>query len=547
MKIKNIMRGFYTLIIVVLAVALGNCSNVEKLNALIPSADSNSLNKAALKLSITGVNSKNLNLIQGHVVVSGLDVHAQNGDWITLSQYSDAGKAFDFMAGEQDTFPVDTFSLLPGVYDGIRIRLSDGQSEFLVQDREVSSWHKLYTRTTGEHHFDRQQYDGEKYAERDGQQDKDDLNRDDVVYTVAGNTLTTVELTLDLKKTGLHNGLNRDNSEHGGFYDHDRSNGVRNAGYEMSENEDRDADSLYMVKAKLIPVSISVSELPVESNWIAQNSQTSNSLLGVVDTGAEKMGVGAYGTILSSVDGASWIQEGSPVSINMNAIANLGSNFVAVGDGGIILNSSFVKNQRVWTYSKSLTVSNLNSINCVSFGCVAVGDSGQTLFSPDGIRWINGKAVTQSNLHSVVWTGKYFIATGDNGVILNSIDGRSWNVIPLNGITAGLLSSAFSSQTAAIVVVGSNGTILYSPDLGRTIQQIIVPVQTNLNAVAFDGQRFIVVGDAGVILTSGDGISWKQEVAPIGTNLRAVSGTTDATGKIHDEILGDAGSILTSR
>ena len=68
-------------------------------------------------------------------------------------------------------------------------------------------------------------------------------------------------------------------------------------------------------------------------------------------------------------------------------------------------------------------------------------------------------------------------------------------------------------------------------------------VTTDLNSVAFLGATYVVVGDAGVILTSSDAVNWTQRT----------SGTTedlyDITISIDDgiyAIVGDNGTILTS-
>lgn len=535
MRLINNVRGFVTLLLVLIAISFSNCSNVDKSDNLLATTDSTqSINsfsasqqnqqQAALKFYISQINAKHLNVLQGRVVILSVEVHALNGSWMTISNYAGEGKTFDFMAGDTKTYPVETYSILPGVYDDLRVRFFDGKSQFFIQSEKISSWHKMYVK-------DRRH----EYAD-----DDDDDDSPAQSYAIAGNTLTSVELALDLRRSGHHKG------EMG--FDHSKGDHKHRS---HKFNKDRKEND-YLVRAKVKPISVKVSDLPAASNWVIQTSPTSNALLGLSDSAAEKVSVGALGTIISSTDGKNWLQEASPSSVNQNSIAYDGSKYIAVGDNGAIaISSSFGgTNQRSWVALRgSFGTGNLNGIACMGASCVVVGDGGQMLFSRDGQNWTLGRPVTTSNLHAVIWDGQFFVAAGDNNTLLYSADGMAWSVsnAPRGANNLIGLTSINSSRGAVVVAVGTNGTILLSNDGGVTFASVVSNTVGNLNAVSYDGKRFISVGDAGLITISVDGVTWSQEKSVTAKNLKDVSGSTDVNGAYHDVIIGDAGTILTSR
>ncbi len=107
--------------------------------------------------------------------------------------------------------------------------------------------------------------------------------------------------------------------------------------------------------------------------------------------------VGDDGAILRTLDGTHW-QQSNPVATgnvlqsgNLHDVAVSGGGFVAVGDAGLVLTSSDGLN---WTASSSAQAANpagsaLRAIHCAGATCVAVGDSGTTLWTfSSGASWI---------------------------------------------------------------------------------------------------------------------------------------------------------------
>jgi photosystem II stability/assembly factor-like uncharacterized protein len=92
-------------------------------------------------------------------------------------------------------------------------------------------------------------------------------------------------------------------------------------------------------------------------------------------------------------------------------------------------------------------------------------------------------------------------------------------------------------------IVGEFGKVQTSRDDGESWQEVAVPTESSLNAVAFaDGAHGVIVGLSGTILVTADGgKSWQQAASGVETHLYDVlwDGST-----YH--AVGDAGMIVTA-
>jgi len=285
------------------------------------------------------------------------------------------------------------------------------------------------------------------------------------------------------------------------------------------------------------------------SLWAVQSGATTNAMLGVYESTGEKVIVGASGLILSSLDAVKWVNEISNVSTNLNSVTNNGINYVVVGDAGTIVYSTVLKSKfgistRSWSKIIAKISGNLNSVVYNAGIFVAVGDAGLIIYSTDGISWMIANSNNKKNLRNVEFYAKGFIAVGDAGALLTSVDGLNWSIPKSQVVVENLLSVATSGSQ--IVIVGANGASLISTDLGRSFLISRMPVQNTLTDITWDGARFIAVGFAGTIITSPDGTNWTTEISPVTNSLRHVSGMLGLDGKIHDILVGDFGTILTS-
>ncbi|MFP4156160.1 MAG: DUF2341 domain-containing protein [Opitutales bacterium] len=175
-----------------------------------------------------------------------------------------------------------------------------------------------------------------------------------------------------------------------------------------------------------------------------------------------------------------------------------------------------------------------NDLGGVAVGAgltVAVGGEGTLLSRDETGTWSRVSTGTSARLNGIVFdAGDGFVAVGDLGTILRSSDGSSWTTAD-SGTDQALRSVAFGN--GVYIAVGGDhleGSILRSTD-GETWTDV---TPTGLDSILYsvtwdaDGNRFVAVGghwqdEAGIVMDSGDGLTWStHSVADIPT-LHAVA------------------------
>lgn len=193
----------------------------------------------------------------------------------------------------------------------------------------------------------------------------------------------------------------------------------------------------------------------------------------------------------------------------------------------------------------------LNDVATNGHRYVAVGEGGVAIYSGGLETFQLGETNTTRDLAGVVWNGKEFVALGgsrgDEGAgaaALISSDGRRWQEsgIGLNvQVVAGLAfsGSRYVSRTNSrliysdsatkwefggalgfsatdvvwsgqeFVAVGTGGGVARSAD-GELIQVFDTGYDDNYNAVAADGETWVVAATRSVVTTSDGGASWSE-------------------------------------
>ena len=262
--------------------------------------------------------------------------------------------------------------------------------------------------------------------------------------------------------------------------------------------------------------------------WTQHDILSFSDLRGITFNNAQFIAVGTSGEIWSSTNGVIWNQQISGLEstvLNINGVTALGTGFIAVGDDGHILTSL---DGATWAipYPQHISPATLRDVNHSNGIYTAVGDVE-----------LSGKAI-----------------------ILNSLDGSTWTKIIDSPAVNNLQGIAFGN--GQLVVVGDSGfdqtgdpasrpEILTSSDNGATwTKQTVTTTPAtflNLNGVAFGGNLFVAVGDydfetaSSVILTSPDGISWTRQTNPSPDILRRI---TYVNGTFV--VVGGAGTVLVS-
>lgn len=246
---------------------------------------------------------------------------------------------------------------------------------------------------------------------------------------------------------------------------------------------------------------------------------TGNQIVAVGDEGMIIKGVrlplqGA--AVLKSPDGITWIKQ-QPDCTELHSVTWTGSQFVAVSNLGGKREILTSPDGEKWTLSWIGNANSLNAVIWTGSKIVAVGDT--ILISPDGGSWTGSSSGTANLLNSVSYIGSHFVAVGDDGTIISSADGVNWTI------------SSFSDNWKI-------NCLRYFDEHGA---QQRTQMDYNLNSVTWTGSQFVAVGNTGLILTSPDGMKWKNSISLTSEHLHSVVWTGRQLAAV-----GDNGTILTS-
>jgi len=218
----------------------------------------------------------------------------------------------------------------------------------------------------------------------------------------------------------------------------------------------------------------------------------------------------------------------------LNDIAEGGGQLVGVGSGDSYWGGRIMRSGDGVTW---LTVTEGLSygLNAVAYGTssgtfAAVGNYGDIYTYRSGA--VIKRAQVGYDLLDVTHGNNAFVAVGSHGAVYTSVntaknknsnnEGSAWT-FRASGTTETLTSIAFGNGT---FVAGGVDLVLTSPDgVTWTRRSFGTPAYTG--KIRFDGGKFTLVGNDGVILTSADGITWTTAVpaTPGGIGRIVSSGT----------------------
>ena len=175
----------------------------------------------------------------------------------------------------------------------------------------------------------------------------------------------------------------------------------------------------------------------------------------------------------------------------------------------------------------------------------AGGDSGLS----DEIAATPQAAITNNALNDVAWNGvDTLVAVGDSGVILGSANATTdpWADVSLAAVPQQLTGVTWESVNSQFLIVGAGNTVVTGDGTNWAQQDLgNLPGASNLEDVAWLGDKYIAVGNNATILTSNiDGSAWEaQDAGPVpGTTSFNAVAANDTT----IVVVGTNGTILTS-
>jgi hypothetical protein len=292
-----------------------------------------------------------------------------------------------------------------------------------------------------------------------------------------------------------------------------------------------------------------------------------NIIADMVWSGAQFVGVGDYGTVITSPLGEVWTVQNSGTFESLRGIVWQDGQFIAVGTNNTIISSD---NGIDWV-ARSTGDGTNRDLNDIIWGddeFVAVGKSTSGTYndvsytSPNGVDWTSRRVYVLNtpnlNLVSIAWNGSMYMAIRSTFYVYTSPDAVTWTRRdrPYAGYTWG--AEGVAADTSQFVVVG-DGYIQTTPDGVTWTTQYSkgdFPAE-KLTSITWDGTKFLTVGTLytdstrlthnTVGFTSFDGTNWVRQVIDSTPIQPMLGGYSVVSNGSQNVVAGIAGIILTSQ
>lgn len=248
---------------------------------------------------------------------------------------------------------------------------------------------------------------------------------------------------------------------------------------------------------------------------------------------------GSGGKIVRSDDGGrSWHRQGSNTYENLQGIAAWDTQHAVVaGNHGVILyTADGGSSWKAAQVPKSDNPNKLFRVRIFDGVAWAVGEFGSLLRSDDkGVTWTRAMDEKDRAWNDVFFHGQNGWLVGEFGTVMRTTDGgATWTQNELDNKVS-LMGVDFRDDQHG-VAVGLTGTLLITSDGGASWRDVPPLTREHLLDIAWDENRWVAVGDKGVMVTSdaaatdwklgriaeGD-VSWRTQITRAG-NRYYVSG-----------------------
>jgi hypothetical protein len=271
----------------------------------------------------------------------------------------------------------------------------------------------------------------------------------------------------------------------------------------------------------------------------------------VVYADTQFIAVGNQGTIVTSPDGVDWIYERpeiTPYFFNTLRSSAYGNNRIVIAADDTVITS-------IDSYWETRTLQPRRLIKAIVFGngmFVGVGFNGAVLTSTDAVAWSQCTSATSFHLYAIVFdstrTGGQarFVAVGDSGTVVTSVNGTSWSLQPR--VTHYGLKAVAGGNGCLVATGEGGGTILTSSDGIAWKDRSSRILDSMLFDVTYGNERFVAVGQAGIIMTSRGGRDWTRAVSGTTSNLHSVAYGNDRFMTVgHNIVLSSTDGISWSK
>lgn len=273
------------------------------------------------------------------------------------------------------------------------------------------------------------------------------------------------------------------------------------------------ANNLYIAVGDYGTIKVSKNK----TDWSFIISGTNNNLYSIAWSGKQFVAVGSRGTILTSEDGLKWVVRSIDSPYNLKCAAWGSDHFVVSSDYDAIYTS---EDGIQWQSDKTSIANNISAMAWGNGKYIAITKDGTILSSPDGVNWSLKIAKFLPNAKSIVYNGNLFVAVGFNKPysIITSEDGDVWNIAYTGDVH---MPNSSVWDGTRFTVVGEDG-VLISPDGFQWKKVTTSPKFMKPYSIAWDGSEYCVSGENGLIAVSKDAITWEYKNSPqMGEYIRA--------------------------
>jgi transposase-like protein len=190
--------------------------------------------------------------------------------------------------------------------------------------------------------------------------------------------------------------------------------------------------------------------------------------------------------------------------------------------GALLCGAGAAFGQSIWTARYTMpTNRTLRAAVWTGTQVVAVGDSGATLISPDGITWTS-YPTTAPAFAGITWSGSQYVAVGGapgEAFIYTSPDAITWTkrTNPANGPLFSVTwnGSLFVAVGVDAINDGTPRSRIFTSSDAITWTGRSASGGEGLEAVIWGGTQFVAVGDGGRGFVSSDGLTWSNSNPPV--------------------------------
>jgi hypothetical protein len=266
-----------------------------------------------------------------------------------------------------------------------------------------------------------------------------------------------------------------------------------------------------LLKSAALAAAIAGGQGEAQTPWrFANPSPHGNNIIDMGMREGAVWQIGDRGSLHTSADLDNWSTHETGVKQSLRGLAFQGANVCIVGEAGLVLTGS---GPDLLAIRQLPTQDWLESVAASASAWVAVGDNGAIYRSGDAATWTR-QGNFSTWLRSVAFGGGQFLAVGEDGFAATSPDGTAWTTRP-TGTTAHLNRVAYLGDR--FWIVGEAGTVLTN-NARMNISAVHVGVTNELFAVAGNGTDVVIAGDQAVLLGRADGTGWTPQMDAASVN-----------------------------